>query len=290
MDEQIEQIPDGLPKVAGLERVFQDDPVQDKGRQVAQSADEQIQAPVVDGQAGDDDELPPGFKNPKEMLKSYKEIQGFTTRISQENKQLKDELQRLKEEAELRQYQHLQTVMPNKTWDELYMENPEQAIAIKANEMATTQRIAEVLEEKESENPEEFQERLVYVKMLAQRPDLTPLSYSPKGVKKLFEMADKTRKEQLTKKAHESLKAIFGEDIDIEKFKAIVKKDTQTTTNQPTTANPLNAYMPDTRTSTRTGADINININDLERRKAEAIKAGDAKTVAGLLLRQAFSK
>lgn len=289
MDEQIEQIPDGLPKVAGLERVFQDDPAQDKGRQVAQSADEQIQAPVVDGQAGNDDELPPEFKNPKEMLKSYKEIQGFTTRISQENKQLKDELQRLKEDAEIRQYQTArQPQAQAKSWDEIFMDNPEKAIEIKASQAANVQRVQEILDEKRQENPDEFQERFAYVNMLAQRPDLAPLTYTPKGVQKLFEMADKTRKDQLVKKAHESLKAIFGEDIDIEKFKAIVKKDTQT--NQPTTAHSLNAYMPDTRTSTRTGADVNNNANDLERQKYEAIKAGDATKVAGLLLQQAFLK
>jgi hypothetical protein len=232
-------------------------------------------------------------------LKSYKEIQGFTTRVSQENKEktkaieeLQAKLSQLQEDAELRQYQA--SVPPqasNRSFEEMFIENPEQAITAKAMEIANTQRITEVLEEKRFENPEDFQERMAYIQMLTQQPQYNRLQYSPKGVQKLFEIADKTRAQMLTKKAHESLKALFGDDVDLDKLKALARKDgTQTTNNQSTTANPLHAYMPDSGTSYRTGQDVNMNVNDLERRKHEAIAAGDADTVAGAILKQALLK
>lgn len=293
---------DGLPKVDGLADFVQanlapDNADKDQTQTVVTEpqgeppAQQQAQTPPDGGQVTDD--LDWGqFKNPKDLLKSYKEIQGFTTRVSQENKQLKDEMQRLKEDAEIRQYQ-TPPVAPqgNKTFEELFIENPEQAITVKAMEIANTQRITEVLEDKRLENPGDFQERVAYVQMLAQQPQYKQLSFSPKGVSKLFEIADRTRTEMLTKKAHESLKVLFGDDVDLEKLKALARKDgTQTTNNQPTTANPLNAYMPNTGTSTRTGADVNMHVNDLERQKHEAIATGDASTVAGVLIRQALSK
>lgn len=289
---------DSLPKVDGLADFVQQNLAPDNADKgpvttdvQADPAQQQVQTPPDGGQVADDVDWGQ-FKNPKDLLKSYKEIQGFTTRVSQENKQLKDEMQRLKEEAELRQYQ-APPAPPhgNKSFEELFIENPEQAITVKAMEIANTQRITEVLEDKRLENPDDFQERVAYVQMLSQQPQYKQLSFSPKGVSKLFEIADKTRAQMLTKKAHESLKVLFGDDVDLDKLKALARKDsTQTTNNQSTTANPLNAYMPNTGTSTRTGQDVNMNVNDLERQKHEALASGDAATVAGVLIRQALSK
>jgi hypothetical protein len=290
-------IDSGLPKVEGLEQIFQSDATEDKG--VKQplvpdvTAQQQVQTPPETPRGGQvQDEIDWGqFKNPKDLLKSYKEIQGFTTRVSQENKQLKDELQKLKEESELRQFQVPQRQQPQtpKDFEQLFVENPEQAIEYKAAQIANTQRIAEVLEEKEMENPPEFQKRYAYVQMLARNPQYQPLSNSPRGVKKLFELADKARKDDLRNGAHESLKELFGEDVDLDKFKALIKKDQATSTTNPPT-NPLNAYMPQTGMSTRTGADADAQLSELERLKQEAIKTGDVQKVAGVLLKQALLK
>jgi hypothetical protein len=108
-------------------------------------------------------------------------------------------------------------------------------------------------------------------------------------VEKLFEIAGKVRKDQIARNAQNALKTIFGEDVDLEKFKAMVKKDPTTNTTNPP-ANPLNAYMPNTKTTTRTGADVDTHKNELEQVKNEAIKNGDANKVAGLLLKQALLK
>src|SRR5512139_2440326 len=41
------------------------------------------------------------FKNPKDLLKGYKEIQAYTTRVSQENKTMKEQLAKINEELEM---------------------------------------------------------------------------------------------------------------------------------------------------------------------------------------------
>ncbi len=300
----------GLPKIEGLERAFQSDPEPvstDKDAQTQPSVpDVTVQQqeqtpPTTDGQVITDKDLagilktfttPDGKIRTKDLLHSYKEIVAGFTRVSQDNSQLKKDLQKLADESELRSYQSPQPQYQptqQKTFEQMFVENPEQAIEYKAAQIANTQRISEVLEEKESENPAEFQERFAYVRMLSQNPQYSPLSNTPKGVRKLFEIADKTRKETLVKRGHEFVKTLFGEDVDLEKFKALVTKDQQPNTNNPP-ANPLNAYMPNTGTSTRTGADTNIQVDELERAKQEAIKSGDANKVAGVLLKQALLK
>lgn len=301
----------GLPKVEGLEQLIADDPdfaTQDKGQQATGQeqeppAQQQVQTPPDAGQVEDTDlagilkifTSPDGKVNTKNLLKSYKEIQGAFTRVSQENADFKREMDRIREEAELRSYSTQQPPAPpnGQSWDDLFMQNPQQAITLLATQTANTQRIQEVLEEEAQRDNESFKERMAYVQMLAQDPQLAPLSHSPKGVKKLFEIADKQRKTMLERSAKESLKVIFGEDVDLEKLRAIVKGDGGTPpVNQ--TKNPqqtfANAYMPDTGTSTRTGADINTHMTQLEAIKQEAIKKGDPSGVAGALLREALLK
>jgi hypothetical protein len=222
----------GLPDVEGLADFVaanSDDLAQDKAQEPQQTKSQQQEAtPSEDGQVEDADlqgilksfTTPDGKVRTKDLLKSYKEIQGFTTRVSQENAATKAELARIKEEMEIRQMsqQAPQQLPVDKTFEQLFIENPEQAIVFKATQIANTQRIAEVLETEEEKNPDEYRERMAYVQMLAQQPSLAALAQTPKGVKKLFEKADEYRKTNLRKKAHESLKAIFGEDIDIDKM------------------------------------------------------------------------
>lgn len=301
----------GLPLVEGLGDFVrantEPDELADKGAvatepQGADPARQQVQAPSDGGQAlsgKSDEELLAQFKSTKDLLKSYKEIQGFTTRVSQENKdkakvieELQTKLNQLQEEAELRRYQAPATPQTQqKSFEEMFLDNPEQAITAKAMEIANTQRITEVLEEKRYENPDDFPERMGYVNMLVQNPQYAQLQYSPKGVAKLFEIADKTRAQMLTRKAHESLKVIFGEDVDLDALKALVKGSggavppVNQIKPQQTFAN---AYMPDTSTSTRTGADLNM--NQIETIKQEALKNGDPSAVAGALLKEALLK
>ena len=75
-------------------------PMQDKSQTDIQAAkpDDTKQTDTQDKQ----DDLDLGqFKNTKDLLKSYKEIQGWATRISQENKAYKDEIAHLKDQVEL---------------------------------------------------------------------------------------------------------------------------------------------------------------------------------------------
>jgi len=301
----------GLPAVEGLGDFLANDPefkAQDKDpATVAPDVQipQQAPAPATDGQAPtqtmSDEEVLAQFKSTKDLLKSYKEIQGFTTRVSQENKakdavigELQTKLNALQEEIELRSYQGpARPGAPAKSFEELFIENPEQAITVKAMEIANTQRITEVLDEKRAENPQDFQERVAYVQMLAQQPQYAQLSHSPKGVQKLFEIADKTRTDMTKRKAHESLKVIFGEDVDLEKLRAIVRGDGGQQPPVNGANNPQlnrNAYMPDTSTSTRTGADINARMNNIQALKEEAVKKGDPSAVAGAMVREALLK
>jgi hypothetical protein len=292
----------GLPKVDGLQAILNES-TQDKGNEqqaevIADQSQQQATAPV-EGQAPkemSDEEVLAQFKSTKDLLKSYKEIQGFTTRVSQENKEkakvieeLNGRLNKLQEEMELRSYQAPQRPVTQKTFEELFIENPEAAITMKAAELNTTQRIAEVLEQEASTRPQEFQERMGYVKMLSQNQKYAHLSTSPQGVKKLFEVADTVRKQNLQRAAQESIKVLFGDDVDMEALKSIVTKKNGNQQTNPQ-ANNLNAYMPNTGTSTRTGADISSNDNDIEKLKQEAIKNKDPLAVAGALLRQALQK
>lgn len=281
----------GLPLVEGLADFVQansdtqdKDPVTDE----TQNLDEQGNTNTAPIEENADDVDWGQFKNPKNLLKSYKEIQGFTTRVSQENKQLKEELERIREEKEIARLstQPIQQT-GGKTFEELFIENPEQAISIKAAQMANTQRIAEILEDEETSNPEEFNERIAYVKMFAGNQQYAALSNSPKGVKKLFSLADNYRKTVTEKKAHESLKVLFGEDVDLNKLKDLIKKEGVTVV-QPNAQADNNAYMPDMTGSTKTGAFTDQKKNQLKTFKDDALKRGDAEAVAGAILREAL--
>lgn len=289
----------GLPKIEGLDLFVKQDEasVEDKG---AQQQEQQIQAPSTEGQAPKemtDEEVLAQFKSTKDLLKSYKEIQGYTTRVSQENKEkarqieeLNTRLNQLQEEMELRRFQP-QRPQPQqqKSFEELFIENPEMAITMKANEIATAQRIREVAEEEYNKNPQEYVERSAWVQRLAQDPRLQSLSFSPQGVRKLFQIADDTRKKSLQQNAHRAIKEIFGENVDLDKLRGLLSTSGNSTSTNPQTPN-LNAYMPDTRTSTRTGADMNLQINDIKAQKEEALKKGDVSGVAKSLLAEALIK
>jgi hypothetical protein len=267
---------DGLPDV-DLGPVLDDLKQQDKDQQQQQqpqdTATQDQQQPAIEHP--DRNEFGQ-FKSKDELLTGYKELQGFSTRTSQENKSLKDKNTELERELELMRSGQSNYQPPGQqqtNFDETFVENPQAAIA----EQVRLQRIAEILEEEQVENPQEFQERYAYVQMLGQKyPHLTK---SPTGVKKLFGEADKFRTEQAKTNAHKSFNLLFGvepTEENIQKFKqAMGITETQQTQQQ---TNIGDAYMPDSTSSTRTGADTDQKPNRDQAIK-QAVDDGDADAV-----------
>jgi predicted RNase H-like nuclease (RuvC/YqgF family) len=289
-----------LPRVEGLEAAVQDAFAQDKGQQVQVAqpvVQDQQAAPSAEGQAAQtmsDEEILAQFKSTKDLLKSYKEIQGYTTRVSQENKTLKEKAQRaeelenrlnqLQQEMELRQYQMPQQPVQQKSFEEMFIENPEQAIAMKANEIATIQRIQEVGLEERAKNPQEYVKRAETVQKLALDPRLQHLQYSAQGVRKLFEIADVVRKKETAYMTRQML----NDPIVVETLREKLGIQNNNTNSNPQTNL---AYMPDTGTSYRTGQDmLNGQMTEIRRSKEEALQKGDVGGVTRALIQEALNK
>jgi hypothetical protein len=223
------------------------------------------------------------FKNPKDLLKSYKEVQGAFTKVTQDNKTYKEKLAALEAEAAaLKEQQELARFQPQtnqsqpKSFDEAWMEDPEKALNQKVIEQANLLRIQEILEEEDSKDHASFQERYAYVNMLTQNPQYAHLAATSAGVKKLFQIGDKLRKEQLQKSAGKALESIFGEPLgeeEIAKLRTLVKGDKEKQKTSKT-----NAYMPDMDTSNATGADADAG-PDIDVKMKEAVKKGDVDGV-----------
>jgi len=244
----------------------------------AQDKDRQTEIKTTDKGTEPDKEMDLAqFKNTKDLLKSYKEIQGYTTRVSQENKGLKDELAGLKEQIELSRpaSQTYQPPQSNKSFDESFLENAEGAVDAMVTRRVMTTRIAEVLEEEAEKGKGEFQERYAYAQSVAR--EYPNLATTPGGVKKLFQLGDKLRTEHLKRNAGKALESIFGEPLseeEITKLRTLVKGE-----KAKKTTNNTDAYMPDTSTSTRTGS------TDDQKQTSEADieKAAKAGDVDGVL-------
>ena len=212
------------------------------------------------------------FKNPKDMLKSYKEIQAAFTRVTQENKQFKGQMDQLQQELEMSKLSQDQGYMPpaQDNQQQIY-EDPNMDIDQRIQRTVATQRIADVLEDEADKNKAEFQERYAFAQMVAR--EYPRLSTSPRGVKKLFELGDKLRTDNLKKSAGKALESIFGEplsDEEINKLRTMVKGDKAIRKDQ----NLTNAYMPDTSTSTRTGSESDRKPN-YDDKLNDAVNKGD---------------
>lgn len=278
----------GLPNVQGLEQLDGvSEMVTDK---VQPEVTQQVPQNVAKAEAETDEIGLEQFKNPKDLLKSYKEIQGFVTRMAQENKALKDNLAKIQEQQELMRFQQMPqqnprtAAQPQKDFDSMFIENPQMAVASVASQTVQQQmlqaRIAEALEEEHIKNPSEYQERFSYAQQLSnQYPQLTQ---SAPGIRKLFEMADKYRKEDYQKKGMAFVKAVIGEDADFEKFKALLAKDE----SGGITTNNNRAYMPDTSNSSRsrTGTEAQKPTFDTE------IQAGVAKGDVDSVIANVFKR
>jgi len=218
------------------------------------------------------------FKNPKDLLKSYKEIQAAFTRVTQENKTAKQREAELKEQLEMMKppVQQQQQHQPQQKFDEAFLQDPEGAISQTVQRSIATARIAEVLEDEADKNRDEFNERYAYAQAVAR--EYPHLATTASGVKKLFQHGDKLRTEQLRKNAGRALESIFGEPLgeeEIARLRTIVKGDKGKQTN---TNNNLDAYMPDTSTSTRSGSDADRKPDNALKMK-QAVERGDVDGV-----------
>jgi hypothetical protein len=94
-------------------------------------------------------------------------------------------------------------------------------------------------------------------------------------------MADKYRAADYQNKGRAFLHATFGEDIDLEKFKAAIKKD-QAGTPQANQTN--NAYMPDSTISSRSGPESDKQTSS-ESEVHAAVKKGDPDAVISAMFK-----
>lgn len=226
------------------------------------------------------------FKNPKDLLKSYKEIQAAFTRVTQENKLTKQQIGELQEQVELaRAAANRPPQEPQKRFDEAFVENPEAAINQRIAQTVMTQRIAEILEEESEKSKDDFNERYAYAQQVARQ--YPQLATSPSGVKKLFQFGDKLRSDALKKNASKALESIFGEplnDEEISKLRKMVKGDKAIAK----TNNTSDAYMPDTSTSTRIGTDTTR--PDADHKMREAVEKGDVDGAIDALFKSVLAE
>jgi hypothetical protein len=230
------------------------------------------------------------FKTTEDLLKSYKEIQGAFTAVSQENKSLKEsanpeEMQKLQTElATAKEELELSLARPapvakgqDKSFDESWMESPEGTIDERVAYQVGLARIADVFDDENEKNPAEFQERVSYVNHLANDPKFVHLKQTPAGTRRLFKEADKLRSGNLEKSGKKYLEFLNdGEPLDDEQManaKKILfgKKKTNKSNND--------AYMPDGSTSTKSVSDD----DQVKIDKAKMTEAAEKGDVDGVL-------
>jgi len=227
-------------------------------------------------------------KAQQNLLKSYKEIQAAFTTVSQENKTLKetagnaDEVQQLKADLEsaneqLALRQPAPSPNQSKSFDEAWMDSPEDTIDDRVAQQVRLARIADVFDEENGNNPGEFQERVAYVNHLANDPKFVHLKQTPAGTRQLFKEADKVRKGNLENNLKKSLEFLNdGEPLDEEQL-ASAKKTLFG--EKKTKTNKTDAYMPDGSTSTKSESET----DQQKINNAEVNKAVDRGDVDGVL-------
>lgn len=207
------------------------------------------------------------FKDAESVLQAYKEIQGAFTRVSQENKALKEQigkgggdsekvaqleaqLNAMREEAELMRLQSqpsAQNTRQNRSFDESWMESPEKTIDERVQAQVAIARINDVLLEEEMKNPVEYPQRYREADALATR--YPQLAKTPQGVRKLFALADDIRNKSMQEISKKTLGYILGENPTEEKlakFKKLFETEEDKKTKQDN-----NAYMPEGSPSNR---------------------------------------
>jgi hypothetical protein len=224
--------------------------------------------------------VPDQFKTDVDRQKGYKELQAVFTKVSQENKTKDAELQRIKEENELLR---MSQYSPQ---PQVQQQNQNEDLNTMVARAVSVQTIAGVLQEEAEKNPSEFQERYNYVQHIGrQYPQLTTTS---RGVKKLFELGDKLRTDNLRRNAGKALESIFGGPLNEEqttKLRTLVMGDKAIMQQNLNT----NAYMPDTSSSTKSGSDQNQQPNSDQIIK-ESVKKGDVEGVIKGIFNKALAE
>lgn len=219
------------------------------------------------------------FKTPDDLLKGYKEVQGFATRLSQDNKALKEQLAQMNELKE-----QLELARLNQT-DFQPQSQQQESPNIQDYRVL---RISEVLEEEQMKNSQDFFERYNFAQQVTQQ--YPRLAKSAIGVKKAFELGDKLRSDTLKKQGAKYMESLFGRPLnekEIAKLKTLVLED-QSIQNTPQT-NITNAYMPETSTSTRTGFDQNQQ-PIFDRQIKESADKGDVEGTIKSIFQKVLAK
>ena len=204
------------------------------------------------------------FKTKEAMFESYKQIQGAYTRTTQELKELKEQYEKMKEDADMAQYAaprgYQQSQNQTEDFDSLLAEDPRKAIESVNTATYKQMRIAEVLEEIEIEEPKTFQGRYNCAQALSQNPKYAHLANSAAGVKKLFKLGDELLEEQTKRNASKALEAILGGPVDDQKI-AKLREVLGTENKQKQQSTQLgNVYMPDTSDTYRPGLDTETDL------------------------------
>ena len=215
------------------------------------------------------------FKNPKDMLKSYKEIQGAFTRTTQENKDLKEKLQELEELKEQMRYQPSYQGQPQQQapqtpedFDSMLAEDPRKAIESIYTSNYQKMRIAEVLEEMQYDDQKNFHNRYAYAQRLSQNPQYAHLANSPVGVRKLFSLGDELMEKEQKANASKQLEAILGGPVDEQKIAKLREMlGTGQNKQQQSQTQLGDVYMPDTSDTYRPDVDAEVDKRkELERK------------------------
>ncbi|MCP4597068.1 hypothetical protein [Neptuniibacter sp.] len=250
---------------------------QDKGEGIA---------PKAEGDLGQ-------FKTADALLEGYKNVQSFSTKVSQENKGLteaNEELQAKIDELEENQRMSYSTTQSTDTtpedFSEAFYADPERAVTSKAMEAARLTRIEEVLEEikLDSKNIKDFNEKYAWAKHAA---TLNPnLGSSAAGVKKLFEEGEKLKKQQVKEGSMQALGYLLGETPNDEQLAKLRELMGAGKTTETKTQNN-NAYMPEVDSSTVAGRDVDRKPNT-SATIAEAVEKGDADGVLDTMFGEIF--
>lgn len=230
-----------------------------------------------------------GSLNHEALLKSYKEIQGYATKVSQENKQTAEQMRQMQEQLEIirlsqvPQYQAPPQQQPQ-NFDSQFIADPQSAVQGVAQQVARQTfmqaQVESVLVEEQSKNPAEFQERYNYAMML--RNQYPQLTQSAPGVKKLFQIADQVRTEELKKQSYRAVNQLFGEGA-IDKLSALLAAS-----NPNAQATNL-AYMPDTTLVNRTGTEPRQQATNPSEMDA-AVQAGDIDAATRILFKNVLAR
>jgi len=231
-----------------------------------------------------------GSLNHEALLKSYKEIQGAYTKTTQERKTLQEQFQQyqrqIQEQMELQRLASIQQPqLPAEDFDSKFIQDPKVAIEGVVKQQVQSgmlqAQIEGVLAEEASKDPENFQERYSYAMQM--RNQFPYLTQSAMGVKKLFQIADQVRKDTMIKQSHRAVRMLFGDDVDMDKLRALAKKNPDSPLNQSL------AYMPDTSSSSRTGAESGAP-KGREAEIHESVAKGDVDAVIKNVFRQALER